>query len=68
MTVDASCRLLLVCSFLVPGRKVCFGELFHGLSCAALDIFLSRYPLSLKGSSCGNLFPMRGCFLVQTKL
>ena len=35
-------------SHLVPRRKVCFGELFDGLSCAALDIlidilyFLSR--------------------------
>ena len=38
MTVDASCRLL-VCSFLVPRREVCFGELFDSLSCVVLDIF-----------------------------
>ena len=30
--------------------------------------FLSRYPLSLKGRTRGNWFPMRGCFLVQTEL
>ena len=37
-------------SHLVPRRKVCFGELFDGLSCAALDIF-NRYPLFLNHES-----------------
>ena len=38
MTVDATCCLLL-CSFLVPCRKVCFREPFNSLLCAAIDIF-----------------------------
>ena len=38
MTVDASC-VCCFCSFLVPRRKVGFGELFDSLSFPALDIF-----------------------------
>ena len=33
-----------------------------------LQIFFSRYPLSLKAGTCGNWFSMHGCFLVQTEL
>ena len=38
--------------FLVPRRKVRFGEFFHSMSDAALDIF--QYPLSLKARTCDN--------------
>ena len=40
MKVDASCCLLLL-FYLVPRRKVCFGELFSSLSCAAWIILVS---------------------------
>ena len=40
---DAVCCF---CPYLVLRRKVYFGELFDGLSCATLDIFY-RYPLFL---------------------
>ena len=33
-----------------------------------MPIFFSRHLLSLKAMTCGNWFPMRGCFLVQTEL
>ena len=40
MKVDASCFLLLL-FYLVPRRKVCFGELFGSLSCVAWIILVS---------------------------
>ena len=53
MTVDASCRLLLL--FLSRSwQESILGELFDSLSCAALDIFFSSYPSSLKARTCGN--------------
>ena len=44
MTVDGSCRLLLLfLSGSSQGIEVCFGELFDSLSCVALDIFLVHF-------------------------
>ena len=39
MTVDASCRLLLLFLSGPWQESICFEELFDSLSCAALDIF-----------------------------